>query len=64
MNNKDTNPFDKLSGSAILENPKIILLVLLSVSFIAIIVAKLKVVGVGLFLALFFGGVFIYIVFS
>jgi hypothetical protein len=63
-NNKDTNPFDKLSGSAILENPKVILLVLLSVSFIAIILAKLKVAGVGLFLALFFGGVFIYIVFK
>ncbi|MGK0412986.1 MAG: hypothetical protein ACJA1B_001188 [Polaribacter sp.] len=63
-NNKDTNPFDKLSGSAILENPKVILLVLLAVSFIAIILAKLKVAGVGIFLALFFGGVFIYIVFK
>lgn len=63
-NNKDINPFDKLSGSAILENPKVILLVLLSISFIAIILAKLKIAGVGLFLALFFGGVFIYIVFK
>jgi len=62
--NKDTHPFDKLSGSSILENPKAILLVLVAVSFIAIIVSKLKVVGVGLFLALFFGGVFIYIVFK
>ena len=63
-NNKDINPFDKLSGSAVLENPRVILLVLLSVSFIAIILAKLKIAGVGLFLALFFGGVFIYIVFK
>ena len=63
-NNKDINPFDKVSGSAVLENPRVILLVLLSVSFIAIILAKLKIAGVGLFLALFFGGVFIYIVFK
>ena len=62
--NNDKNPFDKLSGSAILEDPKVILLVLLSVSFVAIILAKLKVVGVGLFLALFFGSIFIYIIFK
>jgi hypothetical protein len=64
MNNNNINPFDKLSGAAILANPRVILLVLSAVSIIALILAKMEIAGVGLFLGFFFGSIFIYIVFK
>jgi hypothetical protein len=64
MNNNNINPFDKLSGSAILGNPRVILLVLSAVSIIALILAKMGIAGLGLFLGVVFGGIFIYIVFK
>lgn len=62
FNNK--NPFDKNSGSASIANPKAILLLLVSTSFVAVILAKLEIVGVGLLLALMAGSVYIYLLFK
>lgn len=64
MNSNNTNPFDKLSGSANLENPKEILLLFGAIVFIALILAKLQVVGVGLLFALIFGSVYFYLLFK
>ncbi len=58
------NPFDKLSGSSKLLNPKTLLLLIGSVILIGLILAKMKVVGVGLLLALFFGSVYFFLLFK
>ncbi|MDP5230568.1 MAG: O-antigen ligase family protein [Cellulophaga sp.] len=65
--NTDTNhinPFDKLSGSDNLAKPKTILMVLGGIVLAALLIAKMQIAGVGLLMALFFGGIFIYIVFK
>jgi len=59
--NNSINPFEKISGSSSLANPKAILLLLGGVSLIALILAKLEIMGVGLLLALIIGAVYIYI---
>jgi hypothetical protein len=63
-NNNHINPFDKISGSASLAKPKVILLLFGSITLIALLLAKMEIVGVGLVLGLFFGSIFIYIVFK
>ena len=63
INNNNINPFDKISGSAGLANPKAILLLLVSILLMALILAKLEIVGVGLLFALIFGAVYFYILF-
>ena len=63
-NSNNINPFDKESGSSILANPKGVLLLLLVVVLVALILAKLEIVGVGLLLALLFGAVYLYILFN
>lgn len=63
-NNQHSNPFEKLPGSAALANPKNILLFFVGVLFVGLVLAKLKLVGVGLFLALVFGTVYLNLLFK
>ena len=63
-NNHHTNPFDKITGSANLANPRGLLLFFIGVSLVAVILAKLEIAGVGLVLALMFGAVFLNILFK
>jgi hypothetical protein len=58
------NPFDKISGSGNLAKPKVILLVLVGTALVAFLLAKMEIAGVGLILALFFGSIYIYLVFK
>jgi hypothetical protein len=58
------NPFDKTSGSANLARPKVILFVLAGTALVAFLLAKMEIAGVGLILALFFGSIYIYLVFK
>lgn len=64
MNSNNTNPFDKLSGSANLVNPKGILLLFVGFVFVGLILAKLQVTGVGLLFALIFGSVYFFLLFK
>jgi len=64
LTSNNTNPFNKLRGSASLENPKRILLLFLAIIFIALILGKLEVVGVGILFALIFGSVYFYFLFK
>lgn len=63
-NKNHINPFDKLSGSESLAKPKVILLLFAGIIFVAFILAKLKIIGVGVLLALMFGAVFLNILFK
>jgi hypothetical protein len=60
----NTNPFDKVSGFAGLVNLKGLLLLLGGIVFIAVILAKLEIVGVGILFAFIFGAVFLYLLFT
>lgn len=62
--NNHINPFDKISGSANLARPKVVLTLFGSVVLIALLLAKMEIAGVGLLLALFFGSIYIYMVFK
>ena len=53
-----------MSGSAILASPKGLLFFFLGVGLVALILAKLELVGAGLIFALMFGGIFLYILFK
>ena len=64
INNNNINPFDKISGSASLGNPKGIILLFAAVALFALILGKLEIVGVGLLFALMFGSVYLYILFK
>lgn len=64
MTTNNTNPFDKVSGSAGLVNLKGLLLLLGGIVFIAVILAKLEIVGVGILFVLIFGAVFLYLLFT
>ena len=63
-NNNHINPFDKISGSASLAKPRVILLLFGSIALIALLLAKMGIAGIGLVLALFFGSIYIYTVFK
>lgn len=63
-NSNHINPFDKLSGSASLANPKRVLLLFLCVIIVALILAKLEIVGVGVLFVLMFGSVYLYLLFK
>ncbi len=58
------NPFDKTSGSANLARPKVVLALFASVLFVALLLAKMGIAGAGLFLAIFFGSIYFYLVFK
>lgn len=62
--NTNINPFDKISGSASLAKPKAILLLISVVVLVGVILSKLEIIGVGLFLALIFGGLYFYKLFN
>ncbi|WP_339660590.1 O-antigen ligase family protein [uncultured Polaribacter sp.] len=64
MNSNNTNPFDKMSGSANLVNPKGILFLFVGFVFVGLILAKLQVAGVGLLFALIFGSVYFFLLFK
>ncbi|MDP5093354.1 MAG: O-antigen ligase family protein [Polaribacter sp.] len=64
ISNDQINPFEKPSGSASLVNPKGILLLFGGVICIALLLAKLKIVGIGLLFALFFGIIYFYFLFK
>jgi hypothetical protein len=63
-NSKHINPFDKISGSASLAKPKVILLLFAGIALIALILAKMEVAGAGLVFAIFFGAIYIYLLFK
>ncbi|CAD0007285.1 O-antigen ligase family protein [Flavobacterium salmonis] len=58
------NPFDKVSGSAGLYSPKGLVLLFLTVVLIAVIITKLKIVGIGFLFALMFGAFYLYKLFT
>ncbi|PQJ76948.1 O-antigen ligase family protein [Polaribacter glomeratus] len=64
MTTNNTNPFDKISGSAGLAKPKGLLLLLGGILLVALILAKLQVAGVGILFALIFGAVYLYLLFT
>jgi hypothetical protein len=64
LTTNNTNPFDKVSGSAGLVKLKGLLLLLGGIAFIAVILVKLEIVGVGILFALIFGAVFLYLLFK
>lgn len=63
-NNNNNNPFDKHSGSANIAKPRALILLLLAIGLVAVILAKLEVVGIGLLLVLIFGGIYVYLLFK
>lgn len=64
INSNNINPFNKISGSASLVKPKVFLLLISGICLVALILAKMELIGVGLLLAIFFGGIYIYLVFK
>lgn len=63
ISNNHINPFEENSGSASIAKPRAIILLLVAVSLIAAILAKMEIVGLGLLFALIFGSVYIYLLF-
>jgi hypothetical protein len=63
-NNNNINPFDKVTGSASLANPKALLLLLSGVLFVGFLLAKLEIVGVGLLFVLLIAAVYFYFLFT
>ena len=64
INSNNINPFNKISGSASLAKPSVLLLLIAGICLVALILAKMELFGVGLLLAIFFGGIYIYIIFK
>lgn len=65
MNTRNNiNPFDKISGSTRIVSTKGMLLLFAAVIFIALLLAKLEIIGVGLLTALMFGAVYLYLLFK
>jgi hypothetical protein len=64
MHSNDINPFDQHSGSAAITAPRALMLLFVAVGFIAVILAKLEIVGVGILFALLFGSFYLYKLFT
>ena len=64
INSNNINPFNKISGSASLAKPSVLLLLIAGICIVALILAKMELFGVGLLLAILFGGINIYIIFK
>lgn len=62
--NNNINPFDKTSGSASLSSPKGLVLLFITLMVIALLIAKLKIVGIGLLIALMFLVFYLYKLFT
>lgn len=58
------NPFDKTSGSAGIGKPKALMLLFMGLIITALMLAKLKIVGVGVLMAMLFGGVYLFLLFK
>jgi len=58
------NPFEKHSGSGNIANLRAIILLFIMVGLFAVILAKLEIIGVGLLFAIFFGSIYLYILFT
>lgn len=58
------NPFENYSGSLNLAKPRSMFVLLGALAVSAIIIAKLKIIGVGLMLALIGGGIYMYFLFN
>ncbi|MDP5157663.1 MAG: O-antigen ligase family protein [Flaviramulus sp.] len=58
------NPFESYSGSMNLSRPSALLVLFSIILICALIVTKLEIIGVGLLLALIFGGVYLYYLFT
>lgn len=63
-NSNNINPFDKISGSSRLVSTKGVILIFAAVALIAILLAKLEIVGVGLLFTLMFGAIYLYLLFK
>jgi len=61
--NNHINPFEENYGSASIAKPRAIIVLLLALSLIAAILAKMEIVGLGILFALIFGSVYIYLLF-
>jgi hypothetical protein len=64
IGNDHINPFDKISGSASLAKPKVILSFFGAMALVGLVLAKMELAGVGILMALFFGSIYIYTVFK
>lgn len=64
MHSNDINPFSQSSGSAAIAAPRALMKLFVSVGFIAVILAKLEIVGVGILFALLFGSFYLYKLFT
>lgn len=64
MTSINSNPFDKNSGSASITKPRTLLLLLIATVLLAVILAKLEIVGLGILFALILGGVYLYKLFT
>ncbi len=62
--NNNLNPFSKASGSASLSSPKGLVLLLVMAVIIALLIAKLQTVGIGLLIALLFLVFYLYKLFT
>lgn len=58
------NPFENYSGSSNLAKPGFLLSIFLSITFLAIIIVKLEIIGIGLFFAILIGVVYLYYIFT
>lgn len=61
---RNINPFDKFSGSNNLAKPVFLLSVFAVIAFVAIIIAKLEIIGIGLFFAFIIGTIYFYYIFT
>ena len=64
MTIKNINPFEKHSGAAAIASPRGLILLVVMVSFFAVLLAKLEIIGVGLLLVIFFGSIYVYLLFK
>lgn len=60
----NVNPFENYSGSSNLAKPGFLLSIFLSITFLAIIIVKLEIIGIGLFFAILIGVVYFYYIFT
>ena len=58
------NPFEKTTGAAIFAKPKGIFWLFIGALFSALIIVKLKLIGVGLLIVLLFGAIYLYFLFK
>ncbi len=64
ISNNNINPFDENSGSASITKPWSLILLLIAVGLLAVILAKLEIVGLGILFSLILGGIYLYKLFT